>query len=171
LGKGSTILGLMGLILGAGALGLGTFAWLTTTSLESQAVNYNEQMTWFKYNGSVFNSNPPFIYKWFIGLTVEFEMGQNESVLFSFMSRAHTEPVSGWSQISVYFRIDGIILVNPNAVVGKYNGAHKANFMMNLQTVRHNLSPGVHNVSVFVYGTSSANYIWESTLFVQKVLT
>ena len=171
MGKGNVVLGLIGLILGAGGLGLGTFTWITTTSLESQAVNYSEQMTWFRYNGSAFNCDPPYTYKVFIGLTVEFEMEQNESVLFSFMSRAHTEPVSGWSQIFVFFRIDGIILTNPNAAVGTYNGAHITIFMMNLQTVRHNLSPGVHNVSVFVYGTSSANYIWESTLFVQKVLT
>ena len=171
MGKGSTILGLLGLIAGASALGLGTFAWITASSLENQVVSYSEQMTWYKYNGTTFSCIPPFTYIWFKGLTIEFELGHNESVFFSFTSRAHTEPVAEWSQITIYFRIDGLILTNPNAVVGTYNGAHTANFMINLQTVRDNLSPGDHTVSVLVYGTTSANYIYESTLFVQKVLT
>jgi hypothetical protein len=42
------------------------------------------------------------------------------------------------------------------------------NFMINLQTVRTDLSAGMHIVTAMVYGESTANYISQSTLYVQK---
>ena len=43
--------------------------------------------------------------------------------------------------------------------------------MLALQHVRHDLSPGVHNVTVVIRGDSTANYIWKSSLFVQTFPT
>jgi len=40
--------------------------------------------------------------------------------------------------------------------------------MIHLQDVRDDLSPGVHNVTVVIRGDPAANYIWKSSLFVQK---
>ena len=99
----------------------------------------------------------------------EFELGPNESVYFSFTARAHTEAVPGWSRITVYFRVDGIFEFDPSAEVGTYNGAFTVNFMLTLQHVRNDISPGVHNVTVAKRGDSTANYIHYSTLLVQTV--
>ncbi|MBY8985517.1 MAG: hypothetical protein KGD65_10635 [Candidatus Lokiarchaeota archaeon] len=59
MGKGGTILGLIGLILGAGGIGLGGFAWLSVSTLENQIVNIGEQTTWYKENETTFQCNPP----------------------------------------------------------------------------------------------------------------
>lgn len=69
----------------------------------------------------------------------------------------------------MYFRVDGIIDTDQHAEVGTYNGDETVNFMIPLQDVRYNLSIGVHTVTVVVYGTSSANYVSRSSLFVQKL--
>ena len=53
--------------------------------------------------------------------------------------------------------------------MGTYNGAFTVNFMLTLQHVRNDLSPGVHNVTVAIRGDSTANYIHHSTLLVQTV--
>lgn len=166
MGKGSAALGIIGLILGAGGLGLGGLAWLSVSSVENQVAIFSEQNTWYKFNDSVFICDPA-TYLTFSGLMVELELGPNESVYFSFTARAHTEAVPGWSRITVYFRVDGIFEFDPSAEVGTYNGAFTVNFMLTLQHVRNDLSPGVHNVTVAIRGDSTANYIHYSTLLVQ----
>ena len=168
MGKGSAVLGVIALILGAGGLGLGGLAWISVLRIETQVDNFSEQSSWHKYNATTFNCDPA-TYLTFSGLTIEFELGQNESVFFSFTSWAHTEAVTGaWSRIDVYFRVDGIMELAPSANVGSYDGDFTINFMIHLQDGRDDLLPGVHNVTVAIRGTSTANYIYKSTLLVQK---
>ena len=171
MGRSGTILGVIGLILAAGGLGLGGFAWLSLSSLENQVDIFSEQSTWYKYNETVLVCNPPSTYITFSGLMIEFELGSNESVHFSFTTRAHTEVASGWSRITVYFQVDGILVTDPSAEVGTYNGAFTVNFMIHLQDVRNDLSSGVHNVTVVIRGETTANYIYQSTLVVHKFPT
>ena len=160
----------MGLILGLGGLGLGGLAWLSVSSLENQVVSLREQNTWYRYNGTNFVCNPANTYLTFSGLLVEFELGPNESVYLSFTARAHTEQIPGWwSRISVYFTVDGSFEWDPSAQVGTYDGAFMINFMLHLEYIKHDLSPGEHNVTVIIYGDSSGNYIHESMLIVQKI--
>jgi len=97
--------------------------------------------------------------------------GTNQFVYFSFTARAHTEEVPGGSRITDYFRVDGIFEFDPSAEVGTYNGDFTVNFMLTLQHVRHDLSPGMHTVTVVIRGDSTANYIYKSSLFVQTFPT
>jgi len=169
LGKGSTVLGIIALILGAGGLGLGGLAWISVSRVETQVANLSEQNTWYKYNDTVLKCDPIQTYLTFTGLTIEFELGPNESVYFSFTSRGHTEQNLGaWSRIFVIFRVDGIPRLDPNAEVGAYNVGFVMHSMIYLQDVRDDLSPGVHNVTIDIRGDPAANYIWKSSLFVQK---
>lgn len=168
MGKGSTVLGLIGLLLGAGGLALGGFAWLSVSRVENQVSSLS---SWFKMNNTVFQCSPPFTYITFSGLTIEFELNLDESVYFSFTCRAHTEPIGGWSRVIVYFRVDGLFVSTPNAEGGTFNGVHTAHFMICLQDVRDDLTPGLHTVTVDIWGDSSANYIYQSTLFIQSFPT
>ena len=169
MGKGSTVLGVIALILGAGGLGLGGLAWISVSRVETQVTNQN---SWFKYNNTAFNSDPVGPYLIFSGLTIEFNLGLGESVYFSFSSWAHIEAVpGGWSRIIVYFRVDGVMELSPNTIVGMYMGDFTNHYSVHLQDVRDDLLPGMHTVTVVISGTYSANYIRESSLFVQKVTT
>jgi hypothetical protein len=169
MGKGSTILGIFALIFAVGGLGLGGLAWISVSRVETQVADFSEQTAWYKYNGTTFNTDPTFTYLTFTGLTIQFELGPSESVYFSFSSRAHTEFVPlAWSRIFVYFRVDGIFQSEPSGEVGMYDGGFTISSMLHLQTVRTDLSAGVHDVTVVIYGDSTANYIWKSTLYVQK---
>lgn len=171
MGKGGTALGFIGLILGASGLGLGGFAWLSVSRLESQVVILQEQTIWYKYSDIQFQCNPASTLLTFSALTVEFELGLNESVYFSFSTNAHTVPFAGWSGIMVYFRVDDILGWDPVAWVGTDSGAFEVDFILNLQDVKDDLSPGVHNVTVVITGSTAVNFIIESTLFVQKFPT
>jgi hypothetical protein len=168
LGKGGTILGVIGLILGAGALGLGGYAWLSVLNVETQVANFSEQSTWYRYNETFLVCTPPATFIPFTGLMINFELGSNEYVHFSFTTRAHVEPVAGWSRIVIYFLVDGVAETSPGAEVGILDGDFMVNFMIHLQCVRDDLLPGDHSVTVLIWGDSTANYIYHSTLLVQK---
>lgn len=169
MGKGSTALGLIALIFAAGGLGLGGLAWISVSRVETQVAAFSEQSTWYKYNETTFRCDPIQTYITFTGLTIEFELGPNESVYFSFTSRAHTEQnIGAWSKILVLFRVDGISRLDPSAEVGAYNLGLTTNSMIFLQDVRDDLSPGVHNVTIVIRGDPASNYVWKSSLFVQK---
>ena len=168
MGKGSTILGLIGLILGAGGIGLGGIAWLSLSRIENKVISFDNQTTWYKENITNYRAIPASA---FSGLAIEFELRPNESVFFSFNARAHVESsLIGWSFIRIYFSVDGFADTTQHAEVGVYIGDFTA-FMISLQDVRHNLSPGVHSVTVYIIGSSAANYIHESTLFVRNFPT
>ena len=172
MGKSSTVLGVIALILGAGGLGLGGLALISVSRVETQVATFSEQNTWYKYNDTTFRCDPIQTYLTFTGLTIEFELGPNESVYFSFTSMAHTEQnIGAWSRILILFRVDGISRLNPNAEVGAYNLGLTTHSMIFLQDVRDDLSPGVHNVTIVIRGDPAANYIWKSSLFVQKFPT
>jgi len=167
--KRGTVLGLIGLILGASGLGLGGFAWLSVYNLENHVL---EQKSWYVYNSSTYATIPTFNYINPSVLTIDFELGAQESAYFSFSARVHIEPViDGWSFLKVFFSVDAIIALDPHAEVGVYNGSKTVHFMINLQDVRDDLAPGDHNVKIYIYGSSSANYIFYSSLFVQKFPT
>jgi hypothetical protein len=168
MGKSGTILGIIGLILGAGGLGLGGYVWVSLSRVESQVDINSEQSTWYRYNDTTINSNPAFSYIQHIGLTIEFSLGSNESVYFSFMGTVHLEPSGGWSQIYAYFRVNGITDTGHSAMVGLYNGG-TATLMISLQHKRHDLSQGTHSVTIVIYGTLTGNYIYDSSLYVQRI--
>jgi len=151
---------------------LGAFTFISVSRIDSQVTNYFNQNSWYSYDVNVFNTNPSGTYLTFEDLTVEFELEQGESVYFSFTCKAHVEPIpTFWSRVYIFFRVDGIVSFNPNAEVGMFNGANTESYMIHLQHVRDDLSAGVHNVTVEIWGDSTANYIWINTLFVQKVST
>ena len=169
--RSGTILGIIGLILGAGGLGLGGYMWISLSKVENQVATISEQSSWYKFNETSFNSDPVYNYIPFWGLTIEFELGTNESVYFNFIASAHLEPSGGtqWSQIYAYFRVDGITDTVHRATVGLYNGG-TATLMITLQHKRYDLSQGAHTVTVVIYGSSTGNYIYRSSLFVQSFL-
>jgi hypothetical protein len=163
---------ILAIILATGSLVLGAFTFISLSRIDSQVSDYFEQNSWYRYNATNFNTDPIGTYLTISGLTVEFELGSGDSAYFSFTCRAHVEPIpTSWSRVYVFFRVDGIFLSNPSAEVGMYNGAFIQNYMINLQHVKDDLPAGVHNVTVVIWGDSTANYIWISSLFVQKVAT
>jgi hypothetical protein len=175
MGIGRPALPILGILLAISGLVLGAFTFTSVSRLETQVANITDdidQNSWYKYNGTTFNSDPTVTYLTFTGLTIDFELEPDEEVYFSFTSRAHTEPVlpgPAWSRIYVFFRVDGLFQSDPSAEVGMYNGAFTINHMIHLQAVRSDLSSGSHTVTVVIYGDSTANYIWKSSLFVQTV--
>ena len=173
MGNGRPTLPILAIILAISGLVLGAFTFISVSRVDSQVSDYFDQNSWYRYNATNFNTDPSGTYLTISGLTVDFELNQGESVYFSFTCRAHIEPILGlfWSRIYIFFRVDGIFASNPNAVVGMYNGVNTENYMIHLQDVRDDLSTGVHNVTVVIWGESTANYIWISSLFVQKVST
>ena len=147
-----------------GSLALGGFAWLSVSRVETHVANFSDQNAWYKYYEPPFYCYPTDTDITFSVLTITFELRPNESIYFSFTAQAFTDLVaSDWSRVTVFFKVDGIVEPDPSAEVGMYNGGFATNFMIHLQTVRHDLSSGIHNVTVVIRGDITANYVSEST--------
>ena len=172
MGVNRPALPILGILLAVSGLVLGAFTFTNVSRIDSQVTNYFARNSWYRYNETNFNTDPNYTYLTHPGLMVEFELEQGESVYFVFTSSAHIEsnPTS-WSRIFVYFRVDGIFQSDPTADVGTYQETVAHHFSIHLQAVRDDLSAGVHNVTVVIYGESTGNYIWKSSLFVQKIAT
>jgi hypothetical protein len=169
LGKGGVVLGLIGLVLAAGGLGLGGLAWISMSIVESQVASFTGQTMWYRYNETAFVCTPS-TPKIFSGLTIEFELGSDESVYLSFSAQVHLEPLGSWSQVVIYFRVDRITKTDTSGNLGLYNGGW-ANLQIHLQHTIDDLAAGEHDVTVVILGTSSGNYIHYSSLFVQRFPT
>jgi len=165
MGKGGVALGLIGIFLAAGGLGLGGLAWVSISRVESQVAGYIGQTMWYRYNETIVTCTPG-TPKIFYGLTIDFELGANESLYLSFSAQAHLEPLSSWSQITIYFRVDGITRME-YSWIGLYNAGY-ANLHIAYQHKIDDLLPGEHDVTVVVLGTFSGNYIHYSSLFIQR---
>jgi hypothetical protein len=172
MGVNRPALPILGIILAISGLVLGAFTFISVSRIDSQVANLLDQNSLYVYNGTTYNTNPIYVYITITELTVDFELEQGESVYFSFTCNAHLEanPTS-WSRIYVYFRVDGLFQSYPNAEVGMYQETTPHHLMIHLQAVRDDLSAGVHNVTIVIYGDSTGNYIWKSSLFVQKIAT
>lgn len=164
---------ILGIILAISSLVLGAFTFTVASRIDSQVTNYFAQNSWYRYTNETFNTNPSATYITLPSLMVQFDLEQGESVYFSFSCSAHLESAvsaTHWSRIFVYFKVDGLFdISDPNAEVGMYSITVTHHFVLHLQIVRADLFAGVHNVTVVIYGTSTGNYIFESSLFVQKV--
>ena len=173
---GRPALPILGILLAISGLVLGAFTFISVSRIDSQVADYFDQNSWYKYNGSNFNTDPIFTHLPISELTIEFELGLGDSVYFSFTCQTYINPEpTWWSRIYVFFRVDGINRLDPDtypsAVVGVYQETIGSNFMIHLQDVCDDLSAGIHNVTVVIYGEKTGNYIWKSSLFVQKVST
>ena len=163
MGKGGVVLGLIGILIGAGGLGFGFFNWIM---LQTNAEN-NE--TWYKSDNTTFAVSPAATVLELTNLTISFELTSTASVYMSFSCVAEIFPLGGTSTIFFFYKVDGVVLTNPTAVVGNVNaGSLRGYFSVNLQHYIENMSPGMHNVTPQVSSGTDINLISEMSLFVQS---
>ncbi|MFW9829127.1 MAG: hypothetical protein ACFFEY_16235, partial [Candidatus Thorarchaeota archaeon] len=89
MGNGRPAVPILAIILAISGLTLGAFTFISVSRIETQVTNLLERNSWYRFNGTNFNTNPVYSYLTFEGLIIEFEVGTGESVYFSFTCRAH----------------------------------------------------------------------------------
>ena len=167
MGKSGAILGLIGIIIGAGGLVLGYIAWSSLDTIQSGNIN-----SWYDREYDTFTVTPAFTVLEVSDLSVSFELSSSASVFLSFTCRAIIYTISGNSQVFFMFKVDGVRLDNPTTNVGNNLGASSTHYYsVNLQHLIENMAAGSHNVTMEVSTQNPANEISEMTLMVQSITT
>ncbi|MBY9009428.1 MAG: hypothetical protein KGD74_06150 [Candidatus Lokiarchaeota archaeon] len=167
MGKGGSILGIIGIILGAGGLGFGFMMWNTQNSMQANLV---VQDIWSQYDGDSFTVNPSHTYLQIPNMSIVFDSATTASINILFTCSVVIVPnPSGYSGISFYFNVDGIRLLQPKVDIGSYEGSSTVDFYsVALQHFIPSISSGTHNVTLIVYSEATSNYVRYCSLTIQS---
>jgi hypothetical protein len=169
MGKGGAVLGIIGILLGAGGLVFGFIAWSSLNTIQTQGGSGENIDTWYVTDYSTFLVSPAATVIELSNLTIAFELTSTASVYMSFTCQAEIFPAGGTYSVFFFFKVDGVRLDNPVAQVGSTNGASSTDyFSVSLQHSIENMLAGSHNVTVEVSSGTAVNELSEMTLFVQS---
>lgn len=163
MGKGGTILGLIGVLLGAGALGFGFYTWYT------QPTEYTPGEMWHRYYEDIYDVDTINTYLPIPNMTISIDLTIFSSIELLFTCLAYTDGTAGRSDLTFNYYIDELIISNPNARVGTYDGEPTTYYhSVSLHYFSEGWTVGVHNITVFVRSTVAINSIQYCALMVQS---
>lgn len=167
-------LAILALIVGIGAIGLGGYNfYVQTTQTVEEITQTVEEIgnTWYKSEPDLFTCSIANTYTTFSDLTIQFNISSGESAYFSYngwIFMRLNSPDTGLIYLRVYFSLDGQRLESPHIrAQDYYDGSTYIMLPASLQYFNSSLSPGVHNITIVLYGNFHINGVRESTLFVQ----
>lgn len=165
MGKAGTVLGLIGILIGAGGLTIGFIAWSSMITMQTE-LNLNNE--YYSIYDGPYTVSPAFTVLEIPNLNITFVLNQISRVYLSFTCQAEITPSSGTSSVFFFFKIDGVDLLSPVSRVGNFQGGSTEDyFSVNLQHLIENMAAGSHNVSLGVSSESTANILTSMTLFIQ----
>ncbi|MFX1233953.1 MAG: hypothetical protein ACFFBY_05270 [Promethearchaeota archaeon] len=165
-GKGLSILALLIALSGLG-LGIYTFVF---PPVQVSDTNFEIQETWFNsYSTDVF-TNPIASFIVIDPLLLNFTVNPGESVHFLYIGMAAVFG-GGLSLIQINFVLDGTIQahpVGPQCIFASDSADQYGSVALQATKI---LSPGLHNVTISVWGTNSSNGVTSNSLLVQTFIT
>ena len=193
MGKGGTVLGLIGIILGAGGLGFGYFIWAGQATIEATLTNMQSdlndtqtglnatqtglndleaQSIWYQFDKDMFYGNPKNTFLPITNMSIIFELETNASIYILFTSRAGMQTSWTWTRTQFFFSIDEVLLQNPYAQVGTIQNTNQmVYYSVALQHYIPDFSAGTHNVTVIMRAEHENNFVSECALSIQSFTT
>lgn len=173
MGKVSSALTVLGLILGASGLGIGAYSLITTNQVQEDLLDFKEDYTepkiWYKEDSTVYLAGPLEMISSYPELTIQFTREPHTTVYFCFTSTARLSyKLRGVSYVKVWFNIDGTHLVTPMAKVEVIYPSSYYKESITLQFSTNIVTTGSHTVTVDVQH-SQDSYICNSTLVVMLI--
>ena len=158
MGKGGVIMGILGLLIGAGALALG---FITFT---------NQQRMDFWYDSEVEPYYPPYVeYETIPNLyvIVELDAPSTLHILFTTSARILPNPAS-FADIIFYLYLDGVRLLDPYTRAGPFEGDATYQYYPVALQYSQIFSAGIHNISIIVWSETAGNMLRSSFIAVNR---
>jgi hypothetical protein len=146
LGKGGTVLGIIGILIGASGLIFGIWIWSSSQN------NSNPNKVYYSANDGPFSITPETTILEIPNLNVSFSLSSPASVYLSFTCHASIAATTGLTNAFFFFTIDGVNFDTIFNRVGTQNGGSTTiyHFAVHLQHVIESMAAGTHNVTVRV---------------------
>ena len=169
MGKGGAILGLIGILIGAGGLAMGFIAWNSMTTIQAQLDSFENPInTFYTKNDGPYTVTPDHTVLEIPNLNITFELSSIATMYLSFTCHAEITTSSVYSSVFFFFSVDGVNLLSPaNRVGNNQGGSTNDYYSVNLQHLIENMAVGSHNVSVKVSSEDTVNVLTYMTLYVQ----
>jgi hypothetical protein len=159
MGKGGTILGIIGLLIGAGGLGMGLINWTAQSQVR----------IWNDYEPNYFTA-PDLSFETIPNLYVIVDLSSPVQLYVTFSASTKILPSPGnFADILFYFMVDGTRLLNPYTRVGPYDGTSTYEYLsVCLQYFNALFPAGRHNISIAYFSETGGNVIRECLLTAQS---
>lgn len=171
MGKGGVILGLIGLLLGAGGLGLSAYIYMNPPTIPTIDYNVNRPIIFYSYHETEFYPSPAVVYVPITNLSIVFEIGDPVSLhlLFTCSARCYGDAVS-YSDMFFYFMINNVRQTDmPWARTGGYQSNTDSEYTtVALQHYFTVNTPGEYNITVVALSERLGNFIRESSLWIRS---
>jgi len=173
--KAGTVLAIMGLIIGASGVGIGLVSMYQTSQLKGDyddfIIDYNEPKIWYKEYEYAMAHWTLDDYNTFEQLAINFTVEANETMYFCYTGEAMIFRLPrDFSQLSIYFNIDGNHLVTPKVTIGAWDAYSDIIYQsITLQFSTTVLSIGAHNITIDLTSTYNSNLIKQNTLIVMAI--
>ena len=166
MGKGGTLLGILGILLGAGGLGFGFINFVNQPTIPNEP-------QWYSYYETPFTPSPSLLYFPIPNISIVFELSTPMSLhlLFTCSAKCFGNPLS-YSDLFFYFVINDVQQTDfPWTRVGAYkaNLTEAEYYSVSLQHFDV-FAPGVYNITVVVLSEQVGNFIRESTLWIRSYI-
>ena len=171
MGKGGIILGLIGLLLGAGGLGLGVINYMNQPTIPTIDYNINRPTVYYDYRDTDYAPSPALVYIPIPTLEIIFEIGEPVSLHLLFTCSARCLGDAGsFSDLFFYFMIND---VRQTDMPWARTGGYQSNTIYEYSTVslQHYFTlntPGLYNITVVVLTEWLGNFIRESSLWIRS---
>lgn len=164
--KAGTILGLIGILIGAGGLTFGLIAWSSTTTIQTE---FNLNNVLYSKNDGPFDVTPSATVLEIPNLNITFDLSSMTTVYISFTCIASVTSSGSFSSVFFMFAVDGVLLSSPTTRVGNFQGGSTTDyFSVNLQHIIESMAAGSHNVTIRVSSEVATNSLTQMTLYLQS---
>lgn len=169
MGKGGTVLGLIGVLLGAGGLGLAFIVWNNQNTFKTQLIGLTPQDVWYRYYDNTFDVDLPLNSMTIPNMSISIDLTTQSSIYLLFTCTALITGNPSRSDVTINYYIDGFVISYPAARVGGVAGNHSAYFhSVSLQHLIRGWSVGSHNISIRAYSTVDYNKLQYCRLSIQS---
>ena len=164
MGKGSSILATIALVVG---LGVGGFVMYDNFFVTPSVIPPENQ--WYKSYGFTYLVPSSVIWSTLSPITINFNVSSGQAVYFLFIGQINFDDDSTDSYVEVKFKIDGIILNLPRIYVERFLGVDPGGLRMSVSLQHYNttMTSGTHSVAIVFTGNDISDSIMEFSLFVQ----
>jgi len=161
MGKGTTALGIIGVILGAAGFGFGFFAWID---------QIRENVWYDEFLDSEFYPTTTFPGEAIPNMSLIVDLSVPVSLHLLFTCVAVCNDVAGsYSDFFFYFLINDVKLDNPWTRAGTYDESVADNrYPVTLQHYIIGMAPGRYNFSILVLSEFAGNYIRECAFSIRS---
>ena len=168
LGKGSSIIAVIALIIGLGAGGFIIY----DNFIASPPPPPPAENQWYEPATTVFSMQPGEAWGTISSISIDFNITSGQNVYFSFIVEINFDDSSNpTSYVEIHFEVDGIMWSQPRIYVQRYNipvaSAHGLRMSASLQHYNTTMTSGTHTVTLVYKGSSTADSVRSGSLFVQ----